>query len=200
MSTHAPSNARVHTTPDHGAALVRFARERLREALGGPLAERPRGAWTTEPAASFVSFHWPDGELQGCIGSLAPSRPLVDDVAYNAIAAGTRDLRGRDLHLDDVDDLEVEVSILSPLEPMAFRTEEEAKRAVRPGVDGLLLEVGDRRGTFLPVVWESLPEVDDFFAALKRKAGLSPRFWSDDVRLHRYTVELFREPPRRRLS
>ena len=179
-----------------GAELVRWARESLREALGGPTAVAPTAAWAREQAATFVSFHWPDGALQGCIGTLEAHQNIVDDVARNAVAAGTRDPRGRWLELDDVDELEVEVSILSTLEPLAVGSEDETKALVRPGIDGLLLQARGRRGTLLPVVWESLPEVDDFFRALKHKAGLPLGYWDDDVRLWRYTVELHRDPAR----
>lgn len=195
MQSNDPVRARP-SREQRGAELLRWARECLRDALGGPTASPPTAAWTREPGATFVSLHWPDGELQGCIGSLEAHQSLADDVARNAVAAGTRDPRGRWLELDDVDELDIEVSILSPLELLAFGSEAEAKALVRPGIDGLLLEARGRRGTLLPVVWESLPEVDEFFDALKRKAGLPADYWSDDVRLWRYTVELHRDRAR----
>jgi AmmeMemoRadiSam system protein A len=179
-----------------GAELLRWARESLREALGGRVATAPSAPWAQEQGATFVSFHWPDGGLQGCIGSLEPHQSIVDDVARNAVAAGLRDPRGRWLELVDVDQLDVDVSILSPLEPLVAATEAGAKALVRPGIDGLLIEARGRRGTLLPVVWESLPEVDDFFHALKQKARLPLDYWGDDVRLWRYTVELHRDPAR----
>jgi uncharacterized protein len=196
VSTLAPSHEQARAKPSgeqRGPTLLRWARESLREALGGPAAHAPTAPWAQDEGASFVSFHWPDGELQGCIGSLEPHRSIADDVARNAVAAGMRDPRGRWLELDDVDRLDVDVSILSALEPLEVASEAEAKSLVRPGVDGLLIEARGRRGTLLPVVWESLPEVDDFFRALKQKAGLPPDYWGEDVRLWRYSVEFHRD-------
>ncbi|MBK9030611.1 MAG: AmmeMemoRadiSam system protein A [Myxococcales bacterium] len=180
----------------HGPALARWARARLREELGGPHASPPVGAWAEQPAATFVSLHWPDGDLQGCIGSLTPRRPIVVDVAANAVAAGIDDPRGRRLGLADVDALELELSILSPLERIAVTTEAEAVRAIRPGVDGLVLGYHGQRGTLLPAVWDDLPEPAAFLAMLRRKAGLAPDFWSPEVELWRYTAARFVDPPR----
>jgi hypothetical protein len=152
---------------EHGTELAKFARAHLREVLGGPRAQRPTGAWTQEPAATFVTLRWrTGGDLQGCIGTLEADRAVVDDVAYNAVAAGTRDPRTLPCSLDDVDKLDVEVSILSPLEPIA--SEED----VRVGVDGVLLVYKHHRGTFLPVMWQQLPTRDLFMRELRRKAGL----------------------------
>jgi hypothetical protein len=178
----------------HGDELARWARAHLRHALGGPAAAPPTGAWTRTPAATFVSLHWRDGSLQGCIGSLAAHRTVVDDVAANAVAAGTDDPRGRTLTPDDVDDLEVEVSILSPLEPITVTSEAEALAAIRPGVDGLLLTYRGQRGTLLPAVWDDLPDAGDFLAMLRRKAGLAPDFWHPAIALSRYTAERFVDP------
>lgn len=170
----------------YGAELVRFARARLREALGGPPATRPTGAWCDEPCATFVTLRWKTGALQGCIGSLEPDRAIVDDVAHNAIAAGTRDPRTRPCKLADVDELHVELSILSPLEPIASESE------IRVGVDGVVLMHGFRRATFLPVMWERLPDMPTFMGELRRKAGL-PRDFAGDVQLMRYTVDHFED-------
>ncbi len=87
----------------------------------------------------------------------------------------------------------VEVSVLSRSEPLALVSEADAIAQIRPGVDGLILEHGDKRGTFLPQVWDSIPDPAEFLRQLKRKAGLEPTFWADDLRLLRYTVVKFRE-------
>ena len=100
---------------EHGPTLVRYARERLREALGGPRATPPDGAWCKAQGASFVTLRWPNGQLQGCIGSLEAHRCIVDDVGSNAVAAGTRDPRTEPCKLADVDQLDVVLSILTPL-------------------------------------------------------------------------------------
>ena len=169
-----------------GHELVKFARARLREALGGPVAPRPTGAWCEELGATFVTLRWKSGDLQGCIGSLEADRPIVEDVASNAIAAGTRDPRTKPCKLADVDHLHVELSILSPLEPIASEAD------IRIGVDGIVLVYEFRRATFLPVMWERLKDKRTFMGELRRKAGL-PRDFAGQVQLMRYTVDHFED-------
>lgn len=177
--------------PDSARELVRFARAQIRQQLGGPAAEPPRAACCCEHRAAFVTLRWPDGTLQGCIGNLIPRRPLVDEIAAHSVAAAFRDPRGRPLDLDDVDTLEVELSILSSLEPIVFRDEDAAHAALRPHLDGVALEWHGHRATFLPQMWSQLQTRKAFLGALKEKAGLAADFWKDDVRLWRYTVETF---------
>jgi uncharacterized protein len=86
-----------------------------------------------------------------------------------------------------------EVSLLSAMQPMDFGSEAEALQQLRPGVDGVLLEFGRHRSTFLPQVWEQLPGADEFMAHLKHKAGLPVDFWAEGVRLQRYTVSKWKE-------
>jgi AmmeMemoRadiSam system protein A len=177
--------------------LARFARACVREELGGERAERPHDVAYTQPGASFVTLRWSDGDLQGCIGSLEARRSLATDVASNAASAAFRDPRGREFSLEDVDDLAVEVSVLSPLEPIEFDgTEEGARAALRPGVDGVLLTWDGRRGTFLPQMWEQLPTPELFLNELKLKAGLPMSFWAPGVQLERYTVDHAVDPSR----
>jgi AmmeMemoRadiSam system protein A len=166
---------------EEGRILVRYARAKLREHLGGPSATKPTGAWCETPGATFITLRWPNGRLQGCIGTLEADRMLVDDVASNAIAAGTRDPRMRACVLGDVDKLDVELSILSPLERIGGEAE------IRIGTDGIVLFAGGRRATFLPVMWERLRDIPTFIAELKHKAGL-PRDYPGEVQLMRYTV------------
>lgn len=172
---------------DRGEVLVRFARAHLCEALGGPKAERPSGPWTATKTATFVTLRWRSGDLQGCIGTLEAERAIVDDVAYNAVAAGTRDPRMRPCKLRDLDDLHVELSILSPLEPLASEAD------IRVGTDGIVLLAQGRRATFLPVMWQRLATKAIFMAELRHKAGL-PRDFAGDIRLMRYTVDKFEDP------
>lgn len=138
--------------------------------------------------ASFVTIEV-DASLRGCIGSLEPRRPLVTDVAKNAHASAFGDPRFPALTWPEFERLDIHISILSVPEPMHFASEEELIGQLRPQVDGLILEEGFRRGTFLPVVWESLPEPREFLRQLKRKAGLPADFWSGDIRVSRYTTE-----------
>ena len=171
-------------------ALARFARARIAEELGGEPASRDElDVSCNQWGASFVTLRWDDGRLQGCIGSLEPRRSLVDDVAQNALAAAFADPRAEPLGPSDLAHLEIEVSVLSPLERIAFDgTEAGARAALRVGTDGVVLVHGGRRGTFLPQMWEQLETPEIFLDELKRKARLPASFWAPDVELQRYTV------------
>lgn len=140
-----------------------------------------------EPAASFVTLRR-GGALRGCTGSLTPSHALVADVAANAFSAAFRDPRFEPLAPEERADLEIHVSILGPLEPLPVASEAELLRALRPGIDGLVIAEGTRRATFLPAVWETLRDPAQFVAELKRKAGLPADHWSPQMRCWRYCV------------
>jgi AmmeMemoRadiSam system protein A len=141
-----------------------------------------------EPRASFVTLHL-DECLRGCIGSLEARRPLAEDVVYNAYGAAFEDPRFPTLTLEEFERLDIHLSILSPPEPMMFSTEADLVAQLRPHVDGLVIEEGWRRGTFLPSVWEQLSDPYQFLRHLKRKAGLPEDYWSETIRIKRYTVE-----------
>jgi AmmeMemoRadiSam system protein A len=140
--------------------------------------------------ASFVTLNR-KGQLRGCIGHLHAVQPLITDVAENAFAAAFRDPRFPPLTQPELQGLEIHLSILSPATPLEFRSEDELLALLRPGVDGLILEDEGQRGTFLPSVWESLPEPDSFLRHLKMKAGLSADHWSPSLKVDRYTTESF---------
>jgi len=144
----------------------------------------------SEPGASFVTLH-KGGELRGCIGSLQAFRPLIRDVAENAFAAAFRDPRFAPLQAHELPDLTLDISVLSVPLPMTFNSEQDLLNQLRPHRDGLIVQDGQRRGTFLPSVWESLPEPDRFLQQLKLKAGLAPDYWSDSMQVWRYTTECF---------
>lgn len=137
--------------------------------------------------ASFVTLHL-KGSLRGCIGSLEARRPLIEDVAENAFAAAFRDPRFQPLTRPEYGLLDIAISVLTPPEPMTFANEQDLMTQIRPCVDGLILQAAGRRGTFLPSVWESLPDTLSFLRQLKRKAGLPEDYWSDDLRVWRYTT------------
>ena len=140
--------------------------------------------------ATFVTLHR-NKQLRGCIGILKPVRPLAEDVAYNAWAAAFKDTRFSPLGASELDDLDIHISILGTPEEMDFSSEADLVEKVRPGTDGLILEEGYNRGTFLPSVWESLTDPHEFVNHLKLKAGLPADYWSDTVKIKRYTVEEF---------
>ncbi len=135
--------------------------------------------------ASFVTLKLA-GNLRGCIGSLEAMRPLVVDVAQNAFSAAFLDVRFPPVSRRELAALDVEISVLSPSQPLDVASESGLLAALRPRVDGLTLEWGARRATLLPAVWEQLVEPPDFLRCLKQKAGLPPDFWSPELRFSRY--------------
>jgi hypothetical protein len=140
-----------------------------------------------ERGASFVTLHV-GPTLRGCTGSLEAVRPLVEDVAHHAFCAAFRDTRFAPLRAEELEGLRVHVSILGPREPIAAASEAALLAALRPGIDGLVLEEGALRSTFLPAVWDQLPAPREFLLHLKRKAGLPSNYWSDTLRFSRYEV------------
>lgn len=177
---------------DAGPVLLALARE----AIGaGPVPARPVAAdtgWLAEPGACFVTLHT-EGRLHGCIGTIWPRRALGQDVRDNARAAAYRDRRFPPLTRAELDDTVVDVSVLSPTSPVPGRTEDEVLAALRPGIDGVVIECGERRATLLPQVWATLADPREFLAHLRLKAGLPRDFWSDQVSVSRYTVTEFSE-------
>lgn len=194
---------------ERSTLLLTLARQAIEEALGASgtrsqtaeqepawmdnATDPATGAhWLRSPGASFVTLTQ-RGQLRGCIGSLEARRALYTDVRANAVAAALRDPRFPPLAAAELRLTRVEVSLLSAPEPLAFDSEADALAQLRPGVDGVLLEYGSLRSTFLPQVWEQLPGPEDFMSQLKRKAGLPGNFWHERLRLQRYRVEKFQE-------
>lgn len=141
-----------------------------------------------ETRATFVTLQI-QGQLRGCIGRLEAERPLAVDIADNAFAAAFRDPRFPPLQESELDSLEIHLSLLSPAEPMHYSSEDDLISQMRPGIDGLILQEGAHRGTFLPSVWESLSDPRQFLRHLKQKAGLPPDYWSETLTVSRYTAE-----------
>ena len=132
-----------------------------------------------------------DGRLRGCIGSLEATRPLAADVAHNAHGAAFADPRFPPVREDEIEGLRIKVSVLSPAVPMQAKSQADLAAGLRPGVDGLVIRDGDKRATFLPSVWQGIPEPERFVRALAKKAGWPAGHWSDTVRAWRYTTEEF---------
>lgn len=141
--------------------------------------------------ASFVTLQR-HHQLRGCIGKLEATRPLAEDVACNAFAAAFEDPRFPGLQTAEWHDLELEISILTVAEPLHFNAEHELLQQLRPFQDGLILSCGSHRATFLPSVWESLPDPAEFLKYLKRKAGLNENYWSETLRASRYQTEVIK--------
>jgi AmmeMemoRadiSam system protein B/AmmeMemoRadiSam system protein A len=139
---------------------------------------------------TFVTLEL-DGELRGCIGSLAPTEPLIKDVAQNTYKAATADPRMAPMSADERKRAAVTISVLSHMRPVPFASEGELLAALRPEIDGLAIRTGERRALFLPKVWHSHPQPDNFLAHLKRKAGLPDAPLSSAVQAFRFTTETF---------
>lgn len=175
---------------ERGRALVALARGAIAHALRGTLEREVAGL--EAPGASFVTLRL-GGELRGCIGSLEARCSLAEDVRQNAVSAALHDPRFPPLTAAELEQVAVEVSELTPLEPVVCTSEAEALAALRPLEDGILIEHGMHRATFLPQVWEQLPEPVDFLRRLKEKAGLAPDFWHPELRVYRYAVRKWEE-------
>lgn len=179
-----------------GTLLLPTARASIEHALG-LLAEAPteRPAWAVAPGASFVTLT-EGGLLRGCIGSLQAVRPLLDDVRDNAVAAATRDPRFAPVTRGELGALAIEVSVLSAPIPLAASSLADAYAALVPGVEGVIVEVGPwHQATFLPQVWEQLPDPEAFLRHLWLKAGVPPGEWRAGTTLQTYTVRAWHETP-----
>ncbi|HYM35256.1 MAG TPA: AmmeMemoRadiSam system protein A [Steroidobacteraceae bacterium] len=146
----------------------------------------------TERRASFVTLRI-HGQLRGCCGNLMATRTMGEDVWRNAWASAFADPRFSPLEADEWVDADLHISILSPLEPVIVSSEEQLLEMLRPRVDGLVLERDESRATFLPDVWEQLPDPRDFLYHLKQKAGWPATSWSPHIKVQRYTTESFGE-------
>ena len=175
-----------------GRALLKTARHAIGVELGRSLGAWPEHEALLAHGATFVTL-FRHGELRGCIGTLKAHRPLGADVRANALAAAFHDPRFPALNQGEFDDLSVEVSLLSPAEPMHVVDEEQLLARLNRGVDGVIIDYDGRRATFLPQVWATLPEPRDFIVELKRKAGMPDDFWSVAVNVFRYGVTKWKE-------
>lgn len=195
-STEGEMTRKGRYSEEEGRQLLRLARktieERFRGARGGGEAGGDPSARFTEPCGTFVTLT-KGGRLRGCIGHIMPQGPLFEGVKANAINAAFRDPRFRPLQSDEMAQVKIEVSVLTEPVPVRYKGKEDLLGQLKPGVDGLIIKRGYHQATFLPQVWEQLPEPVEFIAQLKRKAGLPMHFWSPGLRLQRYTVTRWKE-------
>jgi AmmeMemoRadiSam system protein B/AmmeMemoRadiSam system protein A len=177
----------------HGRTLLDIARNSIEDALGvSGVKLLPDDPWLKPAHATFVTLSQ-NGRLRGCIGSLQAQRPLGEDVRHNARAAALSDPRFPPLTSEELASTRIEVSLLSTPKLLAFADHAELIAQLRPGEDGLILECGEACGTFLPQVWEGLPDPEQFVAELKRKAGLPPGVSTAKCRIRRYRVLKWKE-------
>ena len=186
-------------TTEERATLLRLARlaleritrgESLLQVTPGTLPPKLR-----EERACFVTLHRrADGALRGCTGTLVARRPLAEEVIYITEQTAFHDPRFPPVSAAEVDGLRIEISVLTPPQPLGFKGPEDLLRKLRPGVDGVTLQLGYRRATFLPQVWEGYPDPVVFLSLLAQKMGASPDAWRDPhVQVYTYQAEVFQE-------
>ena len=181
----------LYEPPNLGSVLLANARNAIAAHFGGTVASASHPEFAN-PGATFVTLTL-DGQLRGCIGSLEAHRALGDDVRANAASAAFRDPRFSPLTTAEFERIKVEVSLLTKPSPMQFSSEADALTQLRPNVDGVILIAGNARSTFLPQVWEQIPEPRLFMARLKQKAGLTADAWPEGIKLFRYGVQKWKE-------
>ena len=142
----------------------------------------------SHPKATFVTLTL-HGALRGCIGSLVAHRSLLDDLIYNAKAAAFDDPRFYPLSAQEFLHVKIEVSLLSEPEVIEYSTTEDLKSKIIIGSDGIILEYGAHKATFLPQVWEQLPTFEHFFSHLCYKAGMDSDCLDVHPKISRYRVE-----------
>jgi len=177
--------------------LLQVARQAIAEAVRGspaaPLDLQSLPSTLSQPGASFVTLTI-DGELRGCIGALEAYQPLVVDVREHAIGAALQDYRFPPIDPSELDELEIEISRLTSPQPLRYNTPDELIAKLRPGIDGVILRDGLHRATFLPQVWEKLPDPVVFLDHLCAKMGASPNMWRyKPLQVYIYQVEEFHE-------
>ena len=147
-----------------------------------------------ENGAAFVTINKePNEQLRGCIGSLQAYRPLYKDIIMNAQAAALRDPRFLPLSVEELNEIKIEVSILSEPQPLTYNTIDDLKSKIVPFEDGVVLKLHDRQATYLPQVWEQLPQFDDFFSSLCMKANLNSDCLSQHPEISTYRVQKYKE-------
>jgi uncharacterized protein len=179
-----------------GAELLRLARGSIehglvhREPLPVHCDELPRAL--KHPAATFTTLR-AGGQLRGCCGTLEAMRPLAEDVTRSAFRAAFRDPRFDPVAERELGAIRLEVSVLSPMESLSVSDEADLLNRLQPGADGLVIFASGRHATFLPAVWEMLPDPRQFLAALKAKCGLAEDYWSERLEFRRYRTTTYEE-------
>jgi len=184
-------------TEEEGKHLVETARKTIQKALFNPKdksePDTPSSPKFQERRGTFVTLTL-NGALRGCIGHIIPQESLIDGVRVNAMNAAFRDPRFRPLSQSEFEKIRVEVSILTAPKPLAYTDANDLLAKLKPGTDGLIIRKGYHQATFLPQVWEQLPNKKDFLTHLCLKAGLAGDAWAyDELEVHTYQVQAFEE-------
>jgi len=182
---------------EQGQLLLKIARQQITRLLHKDkkldlqvyLTEK----WLLEPGAVFVTLTI-NCELRGCIGSMEAYRPLLTDLLEHAANSAFKDTRFYPLTLEELDHINIEISVLTPRQEVTYQSATELKHKVRPLIDGVYLSSGRHAATFLPQVWEHLPDFHSFFAHLCQKAGLQPdSLIKEHPKVEIYQVQKFSE-------
>jgi AmmeMemoRadiSam system protein A len=184
-------------TDEEKRLLLRLARSALERGVRGEALPSPDAALMTghlaQLGASFVTLTV-NGDLRGCIGALEPAQPLAADVRDHAVAAALEDPRFMPVTPDELTDIEIEISRLTLPQELEYESAEDLLGKLRPGIDGVILRDGGRRATFLPQVWEKIPDKAAFLDQLCAKMGVMPDTWRrKHLRVQVYQVEEFHE-------
>ncbi len=184
-------------TPQEKKELLVMAREAITCAVSGKrlpkILESQLSANLKENGAAFVTLTI-GGELRGCIGSLQAYRPLYEDVQQHAVDAALNDYRFQPVTDLEVPLLEIEISVLSKPEPLHYSHAEELPKLLKPREDGVVLRDGPLSATFLPQVWDQLPDPESFLSHLCQKMGAAPNRWRQKImQVSIYHVEEFKE-------
>ena len=186
----------ANLTEKDKAFLVRLARSVIEAALDAGQKETLAddvSAAVLEKGGCFVTLH-KQGALRGCIGTIEPMQALVEGVEENAINAAFKDPRFSSLTIEELPDIDLEVSVLTVPQKLTFKDPEDLKRQLKPGIHGVILSSGWQRSTFLPQVWDQLPEPELFLRHLCEKAGLHRDCWRDpDIEIEVYEAIYFSE-------
>ena len=186
-----------HLTEEQGQQLVRLARKTIAARIGRP-GVTPDHDITTDPAlqekrGTFVTLKI-NGQLRGCMGCLTPSETILEGIQRNALNAAFNDPRFPALTAPELEEAEIEISILTSPQELQYTDGKDLLAKLRPNIDGVIISKGTARATFLPQVWEQLPRTEDFLAHLCRKAGLSFEEWRQgELDVATYQVQYFHE-------
>ena len=193
----AATDTSSHLTEEQGQQLIRLARKTIAVRLGLPERLQDRDI-TTDPAlqeqrGTFVTLKI-RGQLRGCMGCLTPSETILEGIQRNALNAAFKDPRFPALTAPELEEAEIEISILTSPQELQHDGSNDLLAKLRPNIDGVIISKGLARATFLPQVWEQLPRTEDFLAHLCRKAGLSFDEWQKgELDVATYQVQYFHE-------
>jgi len=197
IAFYAPGKAAQSFSPEERKWMLQLARKALKESVAtgkpAPADAANLGRKLTEPKGCFVTLT-KDGSLRGCIGHILPQESLYKAIMDNARNAALRDPRFPPVRADEVGKIEIEISVLTNPEPLYFKDSQDLLNQLQPGKDGVILKIGDHMATYLPQVWEQIPDKQNFLSSLAAKAGCGANAWkTEPTTVLIYHVEAFKE-------